>query len=107
MTRTMSLAGTCGVFMLASLLSVGGAYAQQQNGQDLSPAKSNCDSKTGCADYATGSVTNKNPTAQTNSTAPYSQSGGLSPAKSNCDSKTGCADYSTGNVTPANPAQQK
>ena len=108
MTRTTSLAGACGVFVLASLLSMGGVYAQQQKTQDLSPAKSNCDSSTGCANYSTGNVTNQNPMQQSNATAPYSQGGSdLSPAKSNCDSKTGCADYSTGNVTPANPAQQK
>jgi hypothetical protein len=105
----MNLAGAYGVFMLASLLSAGGVYAQQQNGQDLSPAKSNCgpDFKT-CANYATGQVTNQVPNAGAgNATSAQGPGGDLSPAKSNCDSKTGCADYATGDQTTVNPAQEK
>jgi hypothetical protein len=88
-----------GVVVTIGLLSAGVGYAQSE----LSPAKSNCDSKTGCASYETGNVTNKNPLQPSNSAAPYSQ-GDPSPAKSNCDSKTGCANYSTGDATKANPA---
>ena len=100
-------AGSC-VVIAVGLLSASVGYAQQQSGMDLSPAKSNCDTKTGCANYSTGNVTNQNPMQQTNSNSPYDQ-GGANPAQSNCDSKTGCADYSTGNVSktnPANPSQK-
>lgn len=102
MTRTaLAYAGSCAV-IIAGLMSAVTAQAQS----DLSPAKSNCDSKTGCANYATGNVTSQNPAAApSNSSSPYS-SGDPSPAKSNCDTKTGCANYSTGNVTSQNPAQQ-
>jgi hypothetical protein len=94
--------GSC-VVIVAGLLYPAVGQAQS----DLSPAKSNCDSKTGCANYATGNVTNQNPTDSHNTNA-MSAAGDsdLSPAKSNCDTKTGCANYSTGNVTPANPTQQ-
>jgi len=100
--NALAYAGSC-LVIVAGLMSAGAVQAQQQAGSDLSPAKSNCDSKTGCANYATGDVTNQNPAAAHNSAAPYS-AGDPSPAKSNCDSKTGCANYSTGNVSPANPA---
>lgn len=104
----LAYAGSCAVIMVG-LLSAGVGQAQQQNGTDLSPAKSNCDTKTGCANYSTGDVTSQNPMQQTNSNAPYDR-GGANPAQSNCDTKTGCANYSTGDVTKANPAapaQQK
>ena len=101
--KLFSRVGSCLVIGAGLLLPAVG-HAQS----DLSPAKSNCDSKTGCANYATGNVTNQNPMEQHNSTAnagaPYS-SGDPSPAKSNCDTKTGCANYSTGNVSPANPTK--
>src|ERR1700722_4856189 len=97
----------CYLVIIAGLLAPSVGQAQS----DLSPAKSNCDSKTGCANYSTGNVTNQNPMQQSNSTAAANPPGSdLSPAKSNCDSKTGCANYSTGDVTktnPANPSQQK
>lgn len=89
-----------GVVIGTGLLFAGAGHAQS----DLSPAKSNCDSKTGCANYATGNVTNKNPLQTSNSNSPYDQSG-TNPAQSNCDSKTGCASYATGDQTKANPAQ--
>lgn len=89
-----------GVVISTGLLFAGASYAQS----DLSPAKSNCDSKTGCASYETGNVTNKNPLQTNNSNSPYNQTG-TNPAQSNCDSKTGCANYSTGDQTKTNPAQ--
>ena len=88
------------VVIIAGLLAPAVGYAQS----DLSPAKSNCDSKTGCASYETGNVTNKNPLQTDNSNSPYNQTG-TNPAQSNCDSKTGCANYSTGDQTKTNPAQ--
>jgi len=100
--RLLAQMGSC-VVIIAGLLAPTVGYAQS----DLSPAKSNCDSKTGCADYSTGDVTNKNPLQQSQGTAsnsPYDQPG-TNPAQSNCDSKTGCANYSTGDQTKANPAQ--
>ncbi|HEY1506454.1 MAG TPA: hypothetical protein VGF92_19270 [Stellaceae bacterium] len=99
MTQNMFRHLASGVVVTIGLLSAGAGYAQS----DLSPAKSNCDSKTGCANYSTGNVTSKNPMQQTNSNSPYDQ-GGTNPAQSNCDSKTGCASYSTGDQTKANPA---
>ena len=89
-----------GVVIGTGLLFAGASYAQS----DLSPAKSNCDSKTGCANYSTGDQTTKNPLQTSNSNAPYDQSG-TNPAQSNCDSKTGCANYSTGDQTKTNPTQ--
>jgi hypothetical protein len=87
--------------VIAGLLSAATAQAQS----DLSPAKSNCDSKTGCANYSTGDVTNKNPAAgPSTANAPYS--GDPSPAKSNCDnSQTGCANYATGDSSANNPTK--
>lgn len=100
MARNMfAQVGAC-VVIVAGLLAPAVSYAQS----DLSPAKSNCDSKTGCANYATGNVTDKNPLQTTNSNSPYDQKG-TNPAQSNCDSKTGCANYSTGDQTKTNPAQ--
>ncbi|HWE74722.1 MAG TPA: hypothetical protein VG328_16305 [Stellaceae bacterium] len=99
MANVLSYSGICAVVMVG-LLSAGVGHAQS----DLSPAKSNCDSKTGCANYATGNVTSQNPMQQGNSNAPYNQSG-TNPAQSNCDSKTGCASYSTGDQTKVNPTQ--
>src|SRR3974390_2872404 len=87
-----------GVVISTGLLFAGASYAQS----DLSPAKSNCDSKTGCANYSTGDQTTKNPLQTSNSNAPYDQNG-TNPAQSNCDSKTGCASYATGDQTKANP----
>ena len=101
MLRLVNLSGAA---LLIGLLSATAAYAQQGAGGDLSPAKSNCDSKTGCANYSTGNVTNQNPLQTSNSTSPYDQPG-TNPAQSNCDSKTGCASYSTGGQTKTNPAQ--
>lgn len=89
-----------GVVISTGLLFAGASYAQS----DLSPAKNNCDTKTGCANYSTGNVTSQNPMQQTNANSPYDQ-GGVNPAQSNCDSKTGCASYSTGDQTKTNPAQ--
>jgi hypothetical protein len=106
--NVLAHAGSCAVIMVG-LLSAAVGQAQQQSGMDLSPAKSNCDSKTGCANYSSGNVTSQNPMQMNNSKSPYDQ-GGANPAQSNCDSKTGCADYSSGNITktnPANPPQQK
>lgn len=100
--NVLTQAGACFV-IVAGLLAPAVSYAQS----DLSPAKNNCDTKTGCANYSTGNVTSQNPMQQTNSNSPYNQ-GGTNPAQSNCDSKTGCASYSTGDQTktnPANPAQ--
>jgi hypothetical protein len=91
-----------GVVVGTGLLFAGASHAQS----DLSPAKSNCDTKTGCANYSTGNVTSQNPMQQTNSNSPYDQ-GGTNPAQSNCDSKTGCASYSTGDQTKTNPARPK
>jgi hypothetical protein len=107
MTR-QTLAGACKVAILFGLLSTSAAYAQGGNppGSDLSPAKSNCSSPTGCANYATGNVTSQNPAAAASgSYSPTGPGGDLSPAKSNCDSPTGCASYATGNETKDNPAQ--
>jgi hypothetical protein len=88
--------------IVAGLLSAVTAQAQS----DLSPAKSNCDSKTGCANYATGDLTKQNPAAgPSNAASPYT--GDPSPAKSNCDnSQTGCSNYATGSTTPNNPLKQ-
>jgi hypothetical protein len=108
MTRQATIAVAGKLAVLVGLLSATAAYAQQGASSDLSPAKSNCDSKTGCANYATGNVTSKNPTtAPANSMSATGPGGDLSPAKSNCDSNTGCANYSTGDVTKDKPAQQK
>ncbi|HEY1505667.1 MAG TPA: hypothetical protein VGF92_15270 [Stellaceae bacterium] len=96
--NVLTQVGSC-LVIAAGLLAPAVGYAQS----DLSPAKSNCDSKTGCANYSTGNVTSQNPMQQTNSNSPYDQ-GGTSPAQSNCDSKTGCASYSTGDQTKTNPA---
>jgi hypothetical protein len=103
----MTFAGACKVAVLFGLLSASAAYAQSGSppGSDLSPAKSNCNSPTGCANYATGNVTSQNPATTQNSYAPTGPGGDLSPAKSNCDSPTGCANYATGNQTKDNPAQ--
>ena len=106
MTRGMGILGTCAVAIVTGFLATGAAHAQQQNGMDLSPAKSNCgpDFKT-CANYSTGDVTAANPSAaQKNAVDPQGPGSDLSPAKSNCgsDFKT-CADYSTGDVTKVNP----
>jgi hypothetical protein len=106
--NVLAYAGSCAVIMVGLFAATVG-QAQQQSGGDLSPAKSNCDSKTGCANYSTGNVTNQNPMQTNNSNSPYDK-GGANPAQSNCDSKTGCANYSTGDTTkanPANPSQQK
>ena len=97
--HVLTQAGSC-VVIVAGLLAPAVSYAQS----DLNPAKNNCDTKTGCANYSSGNVTNKNPLQSSNSTAPYDQTG-TNPAQSNCDSKTGCASYSTGDQTKANPAQ--
>jgi len=108
MTRQITLVGACKVAILFGLLSASAAYAQGGNppGSDLSPAKSNCSSPTGCANYATGNVTSQNPAAAASgSYSPTGPGGDLSPAKSNCDSPTGCANYATGNQTKDNPAQ--
>jgi hypothetical protein len=105
MKAEMPVVRLFGVAIVLGLLSASPALAQQQPGMDLSPAKSNCDSKTGCANYSTGNVTSQNPMQQPNSNSPYDQSG-TNPAQSNCDSKTGCASYSTGQPSTANPAKQ-
>ena len=97
--NVLTQVGSC-VVIIAGLLAPSLGHAQS----DLSPAKSNCDSKTGCASYETGNVTNQNPLQPSNSTSPYDQSG-TNPAQSNCDSKTGCASYSTGDQTKTNPTQ--
>lgn len=90
-----------GVVITAGLLFAGVGHAQS----DLSPGKSNCDSKTGCANYETGNITNQNPLQkqQQQSNAPSPYDNGPSPAKSNCDTPTGCANYSTGDQTKTNP----
>ena len=108
MTRQTTIMGACKVAVLVGLLSATGAYAQNGNppGSDLSPAKSNCNSTVGCANYATGDQTTQNPAAAPrNSNSPYDA--GPSPAKSNCDTATGCANYETGQPTKDNPAQPK
>jgi hypothetical protein len=107
MTRQMTLAGACTLAIVAGLLSGTPAYAQSGSpGSDLSPAKSNCNSPTGCANYETGNLTNQNPAAgKSNANSATGPGGDLSPAKSNCDSPTGCANYSTGNTTSQNPVQ--
>jgi hypothetical protein len=97
--NVLTQAGACFV-IVAGLLAPAVSYAQS----DISPAKNNCDTKAGCANYSTGNVTSQNPMQQTNSNSPYNQ-GGTNPAQSNCDSKTGCASYSTGDQTKTNPAQ--
>lgn len=108
MTRQKTLASACKIAILIGLLSATGAYAQSNvPGSELSPAKSNCSSPTGCANYATGSQTTQNPTAAPGNTNSATGPGGdLSPAKSNCASGTGCANYETGQSTQMNPAQQ-
>ena len=106
MRRQTRFVGACKIAILAGMLSATAAYAQSGSppGSDLSPAKSNCDSTTGCANYATGSQTSQNPAAEPrNATSPYS--GDPSPAKSNCDTATGCANYETGQPTKQNPTQ--
>jgi hypothetical protein len=92
-----------GAVIATGLLFAGVGYAQS----DQSPAKSNCDTKTGCANYETGNVTNQNPMQkeQQQSNAPSPYDNGPSPAKSNCDTPTGCANYETGDQTKTNPAQ--
>jgi len=104
MTRNLLVGAASCVVIAVGLLSAPPTFAQQQNGTDLSPAKSNCDSPTGCASYSSGNVTNQNPVQPRNSTSAQGAGSDLSPAKSNCDSPTGCASYSTGNTTTTNPA---
>ena len=58
-----------GVVIVAGLLAPTVSYAQC----DLSPARNNCDTKTGCANYSIGNVTSQNPMQQTNSNSPYDQ----------------------------------
>ncbi len=100
--HALAYTGSC-LVILAGLLSATTAQAQS----DLSPAKSNCDSKTGCANYATGDVTKQNPAAGPSNAAGGPYDSGPSPAKSNCDNtQTGCANYATGGTTPNNPAKQ-
>jgi hypothetical protein len=98
--------GTTSAFTLAIIaagfLFAGTAFAQQ--GNDLSPAKSNCSSSTGCANYPTGDLSKTNPAAQPKSAASAAGSD-LSPAKSNCASSTGCANYPTGDVSKTNPSK--
>jgi hypothetical protein len=102
MTQRM---GTASAFTLAivagGLLFAGSAFAQQ--GNDLSPAKSNCASSSGCANYPTGDVSKSNPAAQPKNEA-QNAAGDYSPAKSNCATPTGCANYPTGDVSKANPS---
>jgi len=64
MTLHTKITGACKIAALIALLSATGAYAQQGSGGDLSPAKSNCNSSTGCANYSTGNPTRDNPTQQ-------------------------------------------
>src|SRR5262249_27724420 len=106
MLRVVSLNSACSLAFAVGLLSATAAYAQQGAGGDLSPAKNNCSSATGCANYPTGNTTSTNPTAtQRNVTSPTGPGGDLSPAKSNCDSPTGCANYPTGAPTKSNPTK--
>lgn len=101
--HALAYTGSC-LVIVAGMFAASGALAQS----DYSPAKNNCDTKTGCANYATGNVTNQNPAAMA---APSNASGGPydsgpSPAKSNCDvAQTGCANYATGSQSPNNPAK--
>jgi hypothetical protein len=101
MRNALAYTGSC-LVIVAGLLSAVTAQAQS----DLSPAKSNCDTKTGCASYVTGDVTKQNPAAMpSNAAGPYDS--GPSPAKSNCDNpQTGCANYATGSQSTNNPAKQ-
>lgn len=103
MTQRM---GTASAFALAivaaGFLFAGSASAQQ--GSDLSPAKSNCSSSTGCANYPTGDVSKANPAAAPKASA-QGAAGDYSPAKSNCATPTGCANYPTGDVSKTNPSK--
>ena len=103
------------VVIIAGLLLPAVSYAANSSSpydQDgANPAKSNCDSRTGCANYSTGDLMNKNPLQMMNS-SPYDPCGantddacGANPAHSNCDSTAGCANYPTGGQTKTNPTQ--
>jgi hypothetical protein len=101
--NALAYMGSC-LVIVGGLLAATSAQAQS----DYSPAKNNCDTKTGCANYATGDTTKANPAMAAPSNAaggPYDS--GPSPAKSNCDNpQTGCANYATGSQSPTNPAKQ-
>jgi hypothetical protein len=92
--------------IIAGLLVPTVSYAANTGPYDqpgTNPAQSNCDSKTGCANYPTGDRTRASPAAA-NSASPYDQ-GGANPAQSNCGSRTGCANYPTGDRSRAKPAR--
>ena len=88
------------IVIIGGLLVPAVGHAQS----DYSPAKNNCDTKTGCANYATGNTTSQNPM---NKSTANSADSDYSPAKNNCDTKTGCANYATGNASADNPTQKK
>jgi hypothetical protein len=101
--------------IIAGLLVPAVSYAASSSPYDQSgtnPAQSNCDSKTGCASYATGDLTKAKPgkakavRSAASSNSPYDQTG-TNPAQSNCDSKTGCASYATGDRTRVKPGHSK
>lgn len=104
MTRyTLAQVGSFAVIM-AGLLVPAVSFAASNSPYDqggANPAQSNCDSKTGCANYPTGDRTKATPAAAS-SNSPYDQGGG-NPAQSNCGTRTGCANYPTGQRTHAKP----
>jgi hypothetical protein len=61
------------VVIIAGLLAPSVSYAANSNspydGTGTNPAKSNCDSKTGCANYATGDRTAASPTRSNSRTS--------------------------------------
>jgi hypothetical protein len=89
------------VVIIAGLLVPAVGHAQS----DYSPAKNNCSTPTGCANYATGDTTSQNPANKNTRNSPYDNQ--YSPAKNNCDTPTGCASYATGQQTRATPARSR
>jgi hypothetical protein len=117
--NALAQVGSC-VVIIMGLLSPAMGQSQQQSGGDLGPGKSNCDSKTGCANYSSGNVTNQSPMETHNSTAPYSQGSSDAansisaaasksppvPAGSNCDDIYHCPNFvTTGDQIKDNSSQ--
>ena len=101
--HALAYTGSC-LVIVAGLFSAVGAQAQS----DYSPAKNNCDTKTGCANYATGNVTNQNPAMAAPSNAsggPYDSGPSSRQSRIATLPKTGCANYATGSQSPNNPAK--